>query len=307
MRRPPREFRAESFELEGRLLQTVVPASTPAPPTLRFESFTVSQGYFSFPAQVVSQQAGEATVTLTRSDTAGSLRVRVTTDASSPFVGVNVGAVDQTVTFADGQGQAAVTVPILSGAPNPGEVDVGLDADPLNSPTPAPGVPSTHSATLELEVVASDPTLPPRVVSTLATSKGIVLAFNKPMNPVGASNVNNYTVRLVTSEPHNSGGPFGVLFGTTRTTVSVNSVRFKSAQYDPASQTVTLVPKQQNLNISSWGPFTQVHAAKTRVRPGHPLNVAQGLTDLQGDPINVDATPGKVELLGKKRGISFGW
>ena len=35
-------------------------------------------------------------------------------------------AVDQTVTFANGQSQVAVTVPILAGAPNPGEVDVNL-------------------------------------------------------------------------------------------------------------------------------------------------------------------------------------
>src|SRR5207237_1386971 len=83
----------------------------------------------------------------------------------------------------DGQGQAAVTVPILSGARNPGEVDVGLDAVPINFQTPAPGLPWTSLATLDLKVVASEPTLPPKVVSTLVTDQGIVLAFNKPMNP----------------------------------------------------------------------------------------------------------------------------
>ena len=67
-------------------------------------------------------------MTLSRSDTVGSLQVEVTTDPSSPYVGVNVGAVDQTVTFADGQSQATLTVPILAGAPNPGEVDVYLNA-----------------------------------------------------------------------------------------------------------------------------------------------------------------------------------
>jgi len=317
MCRPTREFTAESFELEGRLLQTVVPVLTrpltpaatpgspPSPSTVRFESVTDVQGYVSSPVQVVAQQAGEATVTLTRPDTAGALQVRVKTDASSPFVGVNVGAVDQTVTFGDGQGRAAVTVPILSGAPNPGVVDVGLSADPINPPTPAAGDPSTSVmpfATLDLKVVASEPTLPPRIVSEFVTDQGIVLSFNKPMNPVGASNLNNYSVRLVSSQPHNAfGDTLGLLGGFgNRTTVTVKSVRFQSAQYDPASQTVTLIPKQQNLNIASWP--LQVHAAKTRVRPRHPLNVAQGLTDLQGNLINVDTTPGKVELVGKKFG-----
>ena len=51
------------------------------------------------------------------------LQVEVKTDPS-PAVGVNVGAVDQTVTFARGQSQAAVRVPILAGASEPREVDV---------------------------------------------------------------------------------------------------------------------------------------------------------------------------------------
>jgi hypothetical protein len=253
---------------------------------VKFESVTDVQGYGSVPVQVVAQQAGEATVTLTRPDTTGVLQVRVKTDAASPFVGVNVGAVDQTVTFADGQGRASVPVPILSGGPNPGVVDVRLSADPINPPTPAPKDPSTSVmplATLDLKVVASEPTLPPRIVSEFGTNQGIVLSFNKPMNPVGASNLNNYSVRLVISQALK---------------VTVKSVRFQSAQYDAATQTVTLIPKQQDLNIAST-PF-QVHASMTRVRPRHPLIVAQGLTDLQGNLINVDTTPGKVELVGKK-------
>jgi hypothetical protein len=80
--------------------------------------------------------------------------------------------------------------------------------------------------------------------------------------------------------------------------VTVKSVRFQSAQYDPATQTVILIPKQQNLNIAATP--LQVQASMTRVRPRHSLNVAQGLTDLQGNLINVDTTPGKVVLVGKK-------
>ena len=185
MCRPPREFRAESFELERRWLLAIVHALTPVRSQLvQFES-TTSPGSMP-PTQVVTQQDGEATVTLSRSDTAGSLQVQVTTDPSSPFVGVNVGAVDQTVTFANGQSQAAVTVPILSGAPNPGEVDVYLNITPID---PSPHV--ITSPPLDLKILSSDPTLPPKVVSTFGTPQGIVVNFGKPMNPVGASNVNN--------------------------------------------------------------------------------------------------------------------
>ena len=155
-----------------------------------FEATTGSLG--GAPIQMVTQQAGEATVTLSRTDTAGSLQVEVTTGPSS-YVGVNVGAVDQTVTFADGQSQATLTVPILAGAPNPGEVDVYLVINPVNHRSLARQLYLPYRA-LDLRIVASDPTLPPKVVSIVTTNQGILLGFNKPMDPVGASNVNNYPV-----------------------------------------------------------------------------------------------------------------
>jgi hypothetical protein len=100
-------------------------------------------------------------------------------------VGVNVGAVDQTVTFANGQLDAAVTVPILSGAPNPGEVDVNLTISSVDGSRPI-----VTTAPLELRILASDATVPPHIVSTQGKANGIVLTFSKPMNPVEASNVN---------------------------------------------------------------------------------------------------------------------
>jgi len=57
---------------------------------------------------------------------------------------------------------------------------------------------------------------------------------------------------------------------------------------------VTLIPKQRKFIGGSDIGVTQGHPAKTSVQPGHQLNVAPGLTDLQGNPINVDTTPGKV-------------
>src|SRR4051812_22871388 len=102
MPRPARAFTAESFALEGRLLLTAAPASTllPPPPIVQFvtamnDGGTPQPG----PIQVVAQNAGEATVVLSRSDTVGSLQVEVMTqpNPSSPYVGPMVGAVDQTV------------------------------------------------------------------------------------------------------------------------------------------------------------------------------------------------------------------
>ena len=117
------------------------------------------------------------------------MQVQVTTDPSSPAVGVNVGAVDQTVTFAAHQDSAAVTVPILAGEANPGEVDVTLTATPINPPI------AIGSGSLVLRVLASDASVPPKIIAEQGTPDSIVLAFNKPMDPAAASNVHNYTVR----------------------------------------------------------------------------------------------------------------
>ena len=292
MRHPTRAFKAEACELEGRLLMAITLPPSPA----QFVGFTVGPGY---PTQFVTQQAGTATVTLSRSDTTGSLRVEVTTDPSSPYVGVNAGAVDQTVTFADGQSLATLTVPIIAGAPNPGEVDVYLNMKALNPPAPPPGNYSPNPAPLDLKIVASDPTLPPKVVSELGTNQGIVLRFNKPMDPVGASNVNNYSVIWV--------NPWTTYTGFLKfpeSTLIVKPVQFESAQYDPATQTVTLIPKHPILYVSST--WSQVKRARRSVRTAHSSNVAPGLTDLQGNPINADTTPGKVEYRLVNHPMTFG-
>jgi hypothetical protein len=265
----------------------VKPAPSTLPPTtLQFASATTAQYY---PVQVVTQQAGEAAITLSRSDSVGRLRVEVTTDPTSPFVGVNVGAVDQTVTFADGQSQAALTVPILAGAPNPGAVDVYLTAkivDPAPAVAPLPSV-------LDLKIVQSDSALPPKVVSIMATSHGIVLTFNKPMNPVGASNVANYAV-YVADDTHIP-GPLGTLLGK-RHSLSVTSWSLKSAEYDPATQTVTLIPNRPNPNIGILTSVTQLNRVRTSVRPRQQSHGGQALTDTQGNPINAHTSPGKVGI-----------
>ena len=127
----------------------------------------------------------------------GPLQVQVATDPSSPAVGVNLPAVNQTVTFAGGrsftedQTLASVTIPTNAGAPNPGEVDVNLTITPIDPPT---GV-TVQGGPLELRILAPDATTPPRIIGVAGTPDGIQLMFSKPMNPVQASNVHNYAVR----------------------------------------------------------------------------------------------------------------
>lgn len=288
MRHPPRAFKAEARALEGRLLM----ASTPPTSPVQFVGFKDLGAVLQWPIQIVTQQAGKATVTLSRTETAGPLRVEVTTKPGiGPGQGGNVGYVDQTVTFAPGQSLATATVPVIAGAPNPGAVDVVLAVNPVNATGPLPG--DVPPSPLDLRIVASDPTLPPQVVSSFNTNQGIVLSFNKPMDPVGASDANNYSMSLV--YPRSTGGFFGI---DTKTRYVVKPVRFKSAQYDPATQTVTLITQHPLHDVFGYAlNWSQVKRAGRSVRTAHSSNVAPGLTDLQGNPINAATTPGKVEYL----------
>ena len=152
---PRRAVRVDALELEGRLLLSALPVPIAATTTQKpsIAQLIQSVGFVGTPTpgtsqvtQIVTQQAGTATVTLLETGKIGPLQVEVRTDPSSPAVGVNVGAVDQIVTFPEGQTEATLSVPILAGAPNPGEVDVTLTATPVNPPTPVtsswpPGAP----------------------------------------------------------------------------------------------------------------------------------------------------------------------
>jgi hypothetical protein len=296
MCRPRREFRAESFALEGRLLLAISPQIN-VPPTVDFEGTTIP-GTTNL-SQVVTQQDGEATVSLSGyiQPGTGTLQVVVATDPSSPAVGVNVGAVAQTVTFANGASQATVTVPILAGAPNTGEVDVDLTITPIDPPPDL-----RTSGPLELRILASDAMIPPKIVSVQGTPQGIVLTFSKPMDPSGASNVNNYFVRATkTSTKDNQF--LGLIDNATQllhfgrsisisVSTSTHTVPLQAAEYDPATNSVTLVPKRK-LTYSADIIVTQGHQTKVSGRPGHQSNPGPALTDLEGNLINGDTTPGK--------------
>src|SRR5262245_37271765 len=118
MDRPPRAFRAVASPLEGRLLLTTAPPPLPAPAplpvaqfvgTLKYDGTVDDAGHRTgYRSKFVTQQAGTATILLEAFNRAtypvspmpSPVTVQVTTDPSSPAVGVNVGAVNQTVTFA---------------------------------------------------------------------------------------------------------------------------------------------------------------------------------------------------------------
>ncbi len=295
--RPPRAVRVDTLELEGRLVLAALPEASAVAATQRpvLVQLHQSVGFVGTPTpstsqltQVVYQQDGTATVTLSESGYV-PMQVEVKTDPSSPAVGVNVGAVDQMVTFAN-QTQATLSVPILAGAPNPGEVDVTLTATPVNPPTPV-----TVTGPLVLRILASGPSKPPTITSEQGTPQGIVLTFSKPMDPAAASNVNNYAVRSLYATSSVFGGSLGLkLFGYQNHTFR-NSVPLRAAVYDPATNSVTLIPRRR-LTYKSQITVTQGSGSKNSSGPGHPSDAPLGLTDLAGNPINGGSTPGKFSV-----------
>lgn len=253
MTRPMRAFRPWSSELEGRLLLTTRPgALRPFP---RGDSVYFAGPTMTGAPELAMQREGSATVYLAtnyapRAKPLPPFQVLVETDPSSPALGVNVGAVHQIITIGGGNSDTSVTIPIIAGAPNPGEVDVTLTITPVNSPPNFKVGPPLH-----LKVLASEDFLPPLMGTTRVTAKGIEVTFSKPMDPAGASDVNNYAVKVMGT----SSGPAGLgsayspmnfitsippLFGNGSSTPAPTVVRLKSAQYDPETLTVTLIPQR---------------------------------------------------------------
>ena len=303
---PSRTVRFDLQDLEGRLLLTALPVATATPEPIPLVLFDgISSPGTSQVTQVVSQQASTATLVLSRPANWGSLQVEVTTDPSSAAVGANVGAVDQTVTFTGHQTFAVVRVPILAGAANPGEVDVTLTATPINPST------ATTSSFLVLRILASAASLPPRIIAEQGTPQGIVLAFNKPMDPAAASNVHNYTVRATTTSTNTNWFlvPIDILTFplhmdssiSTSSSSSTQTVPLRAAKYHPATNSVTLVPKGR-LNFADQIYVSQGSGTKRLSRPGHPSHASLGLADVEGNPITEGSHPRKFRVL-----VDQGW
>jgi hypothetical protein len=294
-----RPYRVEPFELEGRLLLSVAHAKQPAgPPYAEFVSNVLS--YSGMPTEVVGQQDGQATVTLRRSSVAGSLQVLVSTPPS-PGLGLNAAPVDQTVTFADGQRYASLSIPLFVGAPNPGEVDIPVDVAPISPSPQGSNVLGAFSA-LTLKILSNDPNAAPQVVyeGTSSATQTVQLVFNKPMDPVQAANPNNYAVTEVNQNAGGGRGGILALFGLhSKPTTTTKYTTPLSAHYDPATDSVTLTLKKERVAvIQMWTSVDLVNPTKAlaAVAKASVATQSQGLDDLQGNPINASTKPGKIGI-----------
>jgi hypothetical protein len=230
------------------------------------------------------------------------LQVQVSTP-SDPGLGVNAAPVDQTVTFADGQRYASLSIPLIAGAPNPGEVDIHVTFSPLNPSPQGSNLPRVFSP-LTLKILSNDPNASPQVVyeGTSSATQTIQLVFNKPMDPVQAANPNNYAVTEVN---RNSGGGRGgtlAYFGLhSHATTTTKYTMPLSAHYDAATDSVTLTLKKERVQVIQGGTIASLVNPTKALAALAKASVAtqsqgQGLDDLQGNPINASTKPGKVGI-----------
>ena len=119
---------------------------------------------------------------------------------------MNLPAVNQIVTFAEGEDRKTITIPIITGAPNPGEVDVPLTmsilAGPPNAVLDAPAV---------LKIKESADVIPPIIVGSRVNGKDIQLTFSEPMDPARVQDVKNYYVLSTTKQNHDAENILGNL------------------------------------------------------------------------------------------------
>jgi hypothetical protein len=285
MPRRTRTFRPGAFDLERRdLLSGLAGPRFISPPQV---GFVVNSPDGSIQ---VSQNSASASVNLWRSDTHGFLMVRVQT-VPSAAVGVNLAALDQTVTFKPGQTQAAVQVPIITGARNPREVDASLTLVPLNPP---PNL--INGGPVELRIMANDALVPPTILAAHRTRQGIELTFSKPMDPVRAASAANYALRGSNTKKSDTKSILSAVFlgkwsGIGNTTYSGN-VRIRSASYDPATRTVTLVPARP-IDPSAQLVVTSGLQSHRRLRARSRSQTPLPLTDLSGMPLAANMGPGE--------------
>jgi hypothetical protein len=86
-------------------------------------------------------------------------------------------------------------------------------------------------------LLAASPVTAVTINGTAGQINGVVLTFNVPLDPASAQNVKAYSISKKTKGDDSS---FGVI--DTSSPGSTRRVRFQSAVYDAATQTVTLTP-----------------------------------------------------------------
>jgi hypothetical protein len=280
--RARRRAASVGFEgLEGRTLPSrfvLPPIATGSNPQLRIDA-----------PRYVSQQAGGFDVTIARDNatSAGSpLTVNFTAAISAGLPDAPVDSftpVKEPVTFPAGVTSKTVHVPVSPGATNPGSVPIALTVE-----TTTPG----YVAFANLDLVSSPSAVPPtapaitgaHLIVNGSTALAIAITFSGPMDPASVEHVHAYAVNTWRNETYYD--YFGLSSFKAET---LRPVAIAAAHYNPATYTVTLIPKKP---LKTTGVYT--------IRSPIHLTAVDTLTDPSGTALAmtspIGSAPGPVKL-----------
>jgi hypothetical protein len=191
--------------------------------------------------------------------------------------------VSEALTFPAGAASQTVRVPINTGAANPDSVPIQLTVSGSNGQEVAgttvnlvPGSPGTLAPPLPVITSA-------HLAVQRRTVTSIVLTFSQPMAPATVENVDDYYVTTFTTHQSLAQKAAGAFDTITQTWTFQNTdsetsarIRLMAAQYDPTTNTVTLIPRKP-LSASMLYEIS---------------NAQQFLTDQQGNAIAGSGGPG---------------
>ncbi len=248
------------------------------------------------PSTYVSQSAPEVDVTIARSTGKRPVAINspltlnlsavalspASTRGGKPHESAEIAPLNQTVTFQAGETSQTVELPISVQASLPSLVPVQITASPKSDPS--------RKATIMVDLASGQQLVPPSITKVSIVRKGsvgagIAVTFSEPMNPASVENVHNYAVKsvplnqisLIPTSAASVVEPSSIL-----TSFTPQGVALKAARYNPATDTVLLVPKTPLKVAKSFIVKSPTSLGSLRNGP----KIAQPLTDANGNVLN---------------------
>jgi len=248
------------------------------------------------PNTYVSQSATEIDLTIMRS--MGSTHVSsaspqtldlsavalspASTRGGKPHESNEIAPLTSSVTFQPGETSQTVELPITVQAPLPSLVPVQITVSPTSR--------RRNTAVLMVDLASAQQLVPPSITNVTivrhgSLGAGIAVTFSQPMEPASVENVYNYVVKSVPLNQEtflSSPTVAAVEPSAYLSTSSPQAVPIKAARYNPATDTVLLVPKTPLTVAKSF--IVKSPASLGSLRSGP--RIAQPLTDANGNVLN---------------------
>jgi hypothetical protein len=245
------------------------------------------------PSTYISQQSSQLDVSLVRitpsgrrTYTKGPVTVNFTAtsgSASASAPGQPFTPVNESVTFPAGQATETVAVPI-----NPGVVDPGLVPVRLAVTTSSRQV-KGGSETVYL--ASNSGAIPPTIIGVERAPGGIAINFSKSMNPATVTNIHNYVIKFLPNQNFSLGELYGI--GLVQALDNTpQKVPLRRATYNPATDTVILVPAEQ---LGSKGSYEISSPASLVAKKARPHD-AKPLEDIEGNLLDQGETKGAFSI-----------